>query len=401
MQFNRLVLALIITGSVTGCTKPRQTTAVGSGVGGVIGAGLGAIIGNQSGNAGSGVAIGAGAGAAVGALVGNALQAQEERNATQDEALKRQERVIQAQKNEIKELRSVRGDDPFAYSRSAPSTARYRYRDTAIPPESPEVAKQRAKLQQRGPSPKSANGGVRSTSYYSFARPELETPRRLSSAPAVVPAPQRIAPAASAPIASTPSASLKTQRPPSATLPSAAIAPAPKQSGSETVTKPLARYDVRSDLSSGLTEKNIEEKDLTIQRPPVESVAKSTTTIVAAKDTPTPQATPAIKANNADPVPATVKSPTATQSKECKEALNERDLAAEATENSDKLFHLRRSLRLCPQSAPLHHELGKVYASMQRTKDAEDEFKQALSIDPSFSAAKKELGALLKDEIQF
>jgi Flp pilus assembly protein TadD len=91
----------------------------------------------------------------------------------------------------------------------------------------------------------------------------------------------------------------------------------------------------------------------------------------------------------------------ATQSKECKEALAERDRAAEASDNSDKLFHLRRALRLCPQSAPLHHELGKVYGSMQRTKDAEDEFKQALSIDPSFSAAKRELGALLKDEIQF
>jgi Flp pilus assembly protein TadD len=81
--------------------------------------------------------------------------------------------------------------------------------------------------------------------------------------------------------------------------------------------------------------------------------------------------------------------------------LAERDLAVEASDNSDKLFHLRRALRLCPNSAPLHHELGKVYASMQRTKDAEGEFQQALSIDPSFSAAKKELGALLKDEVHF
>jgi hypothetical protein len=38
---------------------------------------------------------------------------------------------------------------------------------------------------------------------------------------------------------------------------------------------------------------------------------------------------------------------------------------------------------------------------MQRAKDAESEFQQALSIDPSFSAAKKELGALLKDEVYF
>jgi hypothetical protein len=387
MQLNRLFLALIMTGAVSGCTKPRQTTAVGSGVGGVIGAGLGAIIGNQSGNAGSGVAIGAGAGAAVGALVGNALQAQEERNATQDEALKRQERVIQAQKNEIQELRSVRGDDSFAYSRSATSSARYRYKDTATNPESPEVAKQRAKLQQRGPAPKGSTGAVRSISYYSFARPEVKKTQKTPAA---------ALPTAALPAATLPRTALPRTTLPSTALPSTTLPSTTTPSRSETVTKPLARYDVRSDLSSGIT-----EKDLAAGKPSVESVAKSTASTVAAKETPTPQATPALKSSASDAPPSTVKPATITQSKECKEALHERDLAAEANENSDKLFHLRRSLRLCPQSAPLHHELGKVYASMQRSKDAEDEFKQALSIDPSFSAAKKELGALLKDEIQF
>jgi Flp pilus assembly protein TadD len=89
------------------------------------------------------------------------------------------------------------------------------------------------------------------------------------------------------------------------------------------------------------------------------------------------------------------------QTSECKEALAERDLALEAPENSDKLFHLRRALRLCPNNAALHHELGKVYGAMERREDAESEFKQALSIDPSLSAAKNELSNLLKNEVQF
>jgi tetratricopeptide (TPR) repeat protein len=89
------------------------------------------------------------------------------------------------------------------------------------------------------------------------------------------------------------------------------------------------------------------------------------------------------------------------QSSECKEALAERDLALDAPENSDKLFHLRRALRLCPNNAALHHELGKVYVAMERRDDAESEFKRALTVDPSFSAAKNELSAILKEEIQF
>jgi Flp pilus assembly protein TadD len=99
--------------------------------------------------------------------------------------------------------------------------------------------------------------------------------------------------------------------------------------------------------------------------------------------------------------PAKLAPPAASTSSECKEAFAERDLANEAKDNSDKLYHLRRSLRLCPNSAPLHLELGKVYASMERKPDAEREFKQALSIDPNLSAAKSAMGDMLKGEVQF
>jgi hypothetical protein len=376
---NAIIVGLALTlAVVSGCTKPRQTTAIGSGVGGAIGAGLGAIVGNQTGNAGSGLAIGAGAGAAVGALVGNALQAQEERNATQDEAIKRQERVIQAQKSEIGELRAVRGDDSYSYNTTPPAAPRYRYRGTMISPESPEVARQRARLQQRGPRPTHTSGStIYSSSYYSSSHQEPGTPSRTATISAQ-------------PVRRTTTTEV---RPPAATLPSATVS----------TTKPLARYDVRSELSETSTSPSraqtsadtpdrvgTEIKQAAVTKASVQSGG------ISESDLPAPSKPADTTARAAAPV-----APSQPHSKECKEALSERDRAMEAADNSDKLFHLRRALRLCPQSAPLHHELGKVYASMQRTRDAEEEFKEALSLDPSLSAAKRELSALLKDEVQF
>ena len=78
----------------------------------------------------------------------------------------------------------------------------------------------------------------------------------------------------------------------------------------------------------------------------------------------------------------------------CSEGKEARDAAAAASDDSDKLFHLRKALRLCPHSAETHYELGKAYLSMSRAADANYEFKQALSIDPSFKPAQESLKEL-------
>jgi Flp pilus assembly protein TadD len=75
----------------------------------------------------------------------------------------------------------------------------------------------------------------------------------------------------------------------------------------------------------------------------------------------------------------------------CEEGKEARDAAASASDNSDKLFHLRKALRLCPNSAETHYDLGKAYLNMDRAADANYEFKQALSIDPSYKAAQESL----------
>lgn len=342
--FSSLLIAPCL---LLGCTKPGKTTAIGSGVGGAMGAGLGAIVGNQTGNAGSGVAIGAVAGAATGSLIGNALQAQDEKSRSQDEAIKRQEKTIQAQRNELAELRALKSDST-AYASSSDMSPRYRYRATSLDENSPEVARRIAELQKRGPNPK---GHSASPAW----APEHRATRTSNA----------------------------------------------KTSARES----LARYDVRSEISD--------------QKPPakVTTIAKaetsrSTSDNASRKAASIQSSVPliketlpkrgAIEESNLDTTMSTASlSAPSASSNECREAMSEKELASQAPDNSDKLFHLRRALRLCPNNAVLHYELGNVYRLMERPTNAEDEFKQALSIDPNLSPAKSALADMLKNETKF
>jgi tetratricopeptide (TPR) repeat protein len=178
--------------------------------------------------------------------------------------------------------------------------------------------------------------------------------------------------------------------------------PAPIRRSTQIDSKPLARYDVRSELhdkpaakvvaraQTSTPPKAVPIKKASIPEPSTKEAPKSSSPEISESDLPV-----------APHAEAKLAAPASLTSSECKEASSERDKAAEASDNSDKLFHLRRALRLCPQNAPLHYDLGRVYASMDRGSDAEREFKQALSIDPSLAAAKKALSDMLKEEVQF
>lgn len=78
----------------------------------------------------------------------------------------------------------------------------------------------------------------------------------------------------------------------------------------------------------------------------------------------------------------------------CQQAQEELSQSGASSESSEKLYHLRRALRLCPENPAFHHELGKVYLTLKRPADAEYEFKQALSVDPSFKPAQRSLNDL-------
>jgi tetratricopeptide (TPR) repeat protein len=86
----------------------------------------------------------------------------------------------------------------------------------------------------------------------------------------------------------------------------------------------------------------------------------------------------------------------ATAGAECANAAEEVSKAGIATDSADKLFHLRRALRLCPDNASYHNKLGEVYLGLNRATDAEFEFREALRLDPNLDTAVKNLTILGK-----
>jgi tetratricopeptide (TPR) repeat protein len=87
---------------------------------------------------------------------------------------------------------------------------------------------------------------------------------------------------------------------------------------------------------------------------------------------------------------------TASNRKECQDATKELARAGERTLPADKLFHLRRALRLCPEDPRYHLELAALYRSLGRDGDAIYEYHEAARVDPDnqeASTALKELGS--------
>ena len=321
IKTHSVILALTALVAATGCTKPKQTTAVSAAAGGAIGAGLGAIVGNQTGNAGSGVAIGAVAGAATGALIGNALQAQQEKLDSQKESIQRQDKAIRAQRSEIEELRRMQSDSGYTATRTQSANAYL-------------VEQKRLQLQKRGPSPKGET-----LSHY---------------------APPPLTSRSSEPLARY--NNKPTSRPATSTEFSPPVVESPK--------KAVAK----SHITQGLEERDLASAAAT--QAEVEPAQVETTTKEA------PKAAPAKVAKNT------------TGPEGCQQGKEAREAAANASDSSDKLFHLRKALRVCPNSAETHYDMGKVYLSMDRAADANYEFKQALSINPNYAAAQESLGEL-------
>jgi len=85
-----------------------------------------------------------------------------------------------------------------------------------------------------------------------------------------------------------------------------------------------------------------------------------------------------------------------TAGSECANAADEISKAGISTDTADKLFHLRRALRLCPDNADYHNRLGEVYLTLDRKSDAEYEFREALRLEPNFDGAVKNLTLLGK-----
>jgi hypothetical protein len=80
----------------------------------------------------------------------------------------------------------------------------------------------------------------------------------------------------------------------------------------------------------------------------------------------------------------------------CKNAEVEAKRARSSSSDADKLFYLRRAIRLCPGTVGYHLEIGEIYKSIGRDEDAVYEANQVLELDPNNQEAKRLLTAVEK-----
>jgi Glycine zipper len=100
-----LAMTVLAAFALAGCEgQSLSTTGKGTIGGGILGAGTGAIVGAAVGHPAAGAAIGGALGAGTGYVVGSALQNQENVSRQQQGAIDYQQREIQSQRRQIRQL---------------------------------------------------------------------------------------------------------------------------------------------------------------------------------------------------------------------------------------------------------------------------------------------------------
>lgn len=79
---------------------------------------------------------------------------------------------------------------------------------------------------------------------------------------------------------------------------------------------------------------------------------------------------------------------------QCPDGDAEVALAMQQKEAADKLYHLRRALRICPEKAEYHNAIGEIYVGLERVDDARFEFNEALRINPGYKDAQMNLSQI-------
>ena len=394
-SFSRNLIFTMLSASIfalCSCTEPGETTGIGAATGGVIGAGLGAIVGSQTGSAGAGLVVGSVAGASAGGLVGNALESQDKAIRTQDEALERHQRIMQAQRNEIEELRKG-NDGALTTERTVGGSP-----VALLTPDDERIkaAYAKAKFLRDGESTRVALSRKSENGYFPARSAKLKS--NLSSA--------RHEKSQKTTVSSADWAAPKQK-----STKSIAIAKAKKFEGSVPVVKKVSPSPVEGTLESDLAPAPLDLKESAtdlggIAERDISSLDESTAVEVAGAGT-TSLADSASPAKGAydwskggdnesgagGDFPKEV-SLGEVSSGDCEGAATEIQSGETSQETADKLFHFRRALRLCPNKPEYHVKLGQVYLALNRPTDAVYEFKEALSLDPSQAAAKEGLASL-------
>ncbi len=90
-------------------------------------------------------------------------------------------------------------------------------------------------------------------------------------------------------------------------------------------------------------------------------------------------------------------SPPETHAYTCQDALNQTNHASRIQNKKKKVFLLQNALRICPNSARIHNDLGVAYYQRGLYYDGQRarlELQEALRIDPNYTIARRNLRAL-------
>ena len=79
---------------------------------------------------------------------------------------------------------------------------------------------------------------------------------------------------------------------------------------------------------------------------------------------------------------------------DCNQAFRNFEKAQSIKDPVEAISFYRKGLRLCPNDDVAHYELGKLFAKIGQSKEAQKEFENALRINPDFQTARYELEAL-------
>jgi len=342
-------LALVLNA----CTEPGETTAIGATAGGAVGAGLGAIVGSQTGSAGGGLVVGALLGSAGGAAVGNAVEYQEEELNRHDEAIRKQQLEMRKNQQMLLELQRIRQADGdiragisqnqvYANRPSNSTGSSATAPSTSVPSSMPSIT-----------------SSAITASAIRVPTDSAITERKIDNS-----ANQAFNFAPKAEVHSIQDAS-KGQEGRGTTNISTRVV--------TTVEPPLFAEPLSAETSLQQKSQGVIESNTLVQPP----TSKDSRDLYAAIPKEIPMANLATS--------------------ECKQAQEEVSQADVATDLADRLFRMRRALRLCPQNPDYHVKLGEVYLKLSRPDDAEHEFKEAIRLDPNHSQAQ----ALLKKSVRY
>jgi hypothetical protein len=454
---NDVLLIVLLTVVLSGCsTNPGRTTGIGTGAGAAIGASLGALVGAGAGDPGTGAALGLAAGSATGAFVGNAIEGQDKEIARQGEIIRTQDSALMSQRAELDRLRSQMGDVGSArggYNVNSDSNTL-----NNSPFDSYPVAEEVRRQDRNSRTTISGNNGISGgrgdDGFWSSSKQPGQrqsgdmnfgdqlTNNSNSKGDYKEPTEFKSSESSDGTVFISKSSSSRSA---ATNTESSGIRYAEGAKGAIlSASHPLNRFSkFRDNKSLG---KSVQDKQNSISVARVENKRDVASGVAGGTYASTTSSSSApkrgrtalsdsndsggidnvqgldkkmlaatqdigneVNSHSAKPKLATRKTEEEHHSvpegaivlsggdrKECADATKELALAEERTLPEDKLFHLRRALRLCPEEVRYHLEIAALYRSQGRDGDAIYEYQEAMKVDPDnkeAQAALRELGS--------